>query len=91
MKVTTGKKFGKILSTWRIKSFLLKNEEVNEEIKEEFFKMQTKENENMTVQNLWDETEVYSITTFLKKLEKSLFETCFFNNLTLHLKELEKK
>ena len=53
--------------------------------------MQTKENENMTVQNLWDETEVYSITTFLKKLEKSLFETCFFNNLTLHLKELEKK
>jgi len=46
------RKFGKNSNTWRLKSMLLKHEWVNQEIKEEF--METNENENTTVQNLWD-------------------------------------
>ena len=38
-----------------VKSILLKNEWVNQKIKEEFKKyMEVNENKNMTVQNLWD-------------------------------------
>ena len=54
--------------------------------------METSENENTTVQNLWDAAKVvlrgkYTATrAFLKKLERSQI-----HNLTLHLKELEKE
>ena len=49
------RKFGKNSNTWRLKSILLKNEWVNQEIKEEFLKStEANENENATVQNLWD-------------------------------------
>jgi len=48
------KKFGKTKNTWRLNNMLLKNEWVNQEIKEEIKKyMETNENENMMVQNLW--------------------------------------
>ena len=52
--------------------------------------MEANENENMTVQNLWDEAKVVlggkyiAMQAILKTQEKS--EIC---NLTLHLKELE--
>ena len=51
--------------------------------------METNENENMTVQNLWDAAKAVvtgkciAIQTYLKKQEK-----CQIQNLTLHLKEL---
>jgi len=54
--------------------------------------METNENENTTVQNLWDIVKVVprgkfiAIQAHLKKQEK--FQ---INNLTLHLKELEKE
>ena len=50
------------------------------------------ENENTTTQNLWDSVKAVlrgrfiAIQTYLKKQEKSQI-----NNLTLHLKQLEKK
>ena len=53
--------------------------------------METNENENTTVQNLWDAAKVVlrgnfiTIQAYLKKQEKSQI-----NNLTFHLKELEK-
>ena len=47
------RKFGKNSNTWRLNSILLKNEWVNQEIKEELKKfMETNDNENTTVQNL---------------------------------------
>ena len=68
---------------------LLKNQWVNEEIKEEMKKyLKTKENENATLQNLWDTAKAVlrrkfiAIQAFLKKEE---------NNLTYHLKELGKE
>ena len=50
------------------------------------------ENENTTTQNLWDTVKTVlrgkflAIQAYLKKQEKSQI-----NNLTLHLKQLEKK
>jgi len=54
--------------------------------------MKTNENENTTVQNLWDGAKAVlrgkyiAIQAFLKKQERSQV-----HNLTLHLKELEKE
>ena len=54
--------------------------------------MEANENENITVQNLWDATKVVlrgkyiAIQAFLKKQERSQIY-----NLTLYLKELGKK
>ena len=73
------RKFGKNSHTWRLKSILLKNEWINQKIKEELEKfMETNENENTTVQNLWDTAKAVltgkyiAIQTCLKKLLKSL-------------------
>ena len=54
--------------------------------------METNENENTSVQNLWDAAKVVlrgkyiALQAFLKKQERSQVY-----NLTLHLKELEKE
>ena len=54
--------------------------------------METNENENTTVQNLWDAAKAalkgkhLAIQAFLKKLENYQI-----HKLTLHLKELEKE
>ena len=54
--------------------------------------METNENEDTTIQNLWDTTKVVlrgkyiAIQASLKKLEKTQI-----HKLTLHLKELEKE
>ena len=70
-------KIWKDTNTWRFKSILLKNEWVNQEIKEELKEfMETKENENTTVQNLWDAAQAVlrgkniAIQVFLKKQER---------------------
>ena len=42
-------------NTWRLNNTLLNNQEITEEIKEEFEKyLETNDNENTTTQNLWD-------------------------------------
>ena len=86
-------KVGKNSNTWRLKNILLKNEWVNQEIKEELKKfMETNENENTTVQNLWDTAKAVlrgkyrAIQAFLKKQERSQL-----HNLTLHLQKLGKE
>ena len=49
------KKYMKRCSTWRLKSVLLNNQEITEEIKEEIKKYkETNDNENTKTQNLWD-------------------------------------
>ena len=72
---------------------LLNNQEITEEIKEEIKKyLETSDNENTATQNLWDAAKAVlrgkfiAIQSYLKKHEKSQI-----NNLTLHLKELEKE
>ena len=54
--------------------------------------LETNDNENTTIQNLWDAAKAVlrgkftAIQVYLKKQEKSQI-----NNITLHLKELEKE
>ena len=78
---------------WRLNNTLLNNQEITEEIKEEMKKyLETNDNENTTIQNLWDAAKAalwgkfIAIQAYLKKQEKSQE-----NNLNLHLKELEKE
>ena len=80
-------------NTWRLNNTLLNNQEITEEIKEEVKKyLETNDNENTTTQNLWDEAKAFlrgkfaAIQSYLKKQETSQI-----NNLTLHLKQLEKE
>ena len=49
-----GKKV-KNINIWRLNNMLLKSQEITEEIKEEIKKyLETNDNENMMIQNLWD-------------------------------------
>ena len=80
-------------NTWRINNTLLNNQEITEEIKEGIKKyLETDYNGNTTIQNLWDAAKAVlrgkfiAIQSYLNKQEKSPI-----NNLTLHLKELEKE
>ena len=78
-------------NTWSLNNTLLNNQEITEEIKEEI-KIPTNYNKNMMIQNLWDAAKAVlrgkfvAIQAYLKKQEKYQI-----NNLTLHLKELEKE
>ena len=68
---------------------LLNNQQITEEIK---ICIEMNENENTTTQSLWDTIKAVlrgkfiAIQAYLKKQEKSQI-----NNLTLHLKQLEKE
>ena len=66
------------MNTWKLKNMLLKNQWVNDEIKEEIRKyFETNENKNTTLQNLWDAAKAVlrekfiALQAFLKKEEKS--------------------
>ena len=49
------KKTVRNMNTWKLNSMLLKNQWVTEEIKEEIKSyLETNDNENMTIHNLWD-------------------------------------
>ena len=72
---------------------LLNNQPIMEEIKKEIkICIEMNENENTTTQNLWATVKAVlrgrfiATQAYLKKQEKSQI-----NNLTLHLKQLEKK
>ena len=55
LEINQKKKFGKPLNAWRLKNILLKKDWVNQAIKEEILKhMEANENEDTTVQTLWD-------------------------------------
>ena len=71
----------------------LNKQKIIEEIKKEIkISIETNENENTTTQNLWDSVKAVlrrrfiAIQAYLKKQEKNQI-----NNLTLHLKQLEKE
>ena len=45
-------------NTWRLNNMFLNNQQVPEEIKREIKKfLETNDNENMTIQNLWDKAK----------------------------------
>ena len=78
---------------WRLNNTLLNKQQITEEIKTEIkICIEMNENENTTTQNLWDTLKAVlrgkfiAVQAYLKKQEKSQI-----NNLTLHLKQLEKE
>ena len=83
------KKTVKNTNTWRLNNMLINNQDITEEIQKTLV---PKDNENTTNQNLWDAAKAVlrgkfiAIQFYLKKQEKSQI-----NNLTLHLKQLEKE
>ena len=84
-----GKKTTKNTKIWRLNNTLLNNQQITEEIK---ICIETNENENTTTPNLLDSVKAVlrgrfiAIQAYLKKQEKNQI-----NNLTLHLKQLEKE
>ena len=93
LEINHRKKFGKPPKAWRLNNTLLKNELVNQAIREEIKKyMETNENENTTIQTLWAAVKAVlrgkyiAIQAYLKKQEKSQIQ-----NLIAHLKEIETK
>ena len=71
----------------------LNNQQFTEEIKREITKfLEINDNENTTTQNLWDAAKIVrrgkliAIQSYLKKQENHQID-----NLTLHLKQLEKE
>ena len=88
---TRGKKKKTVKNTnrWRLNNTLLNNQQITEEIN---ICIETNDNENTTTQNLWDSVKAelrgrfIAIQAYLKKQDKSQI-----NNLTLHLKQLEKE
>ena len=71
----------------------MNNQQIMEEIKKEIkICIETNENENTTTQNLWDTVKAVlrgrfiALQAYLKEQEKRQI-----NNLTLHLKQLEKE
>ena len=75
------------------KQHILNNQQITEEIKKEIkICIETNENENTTTQSLWDSVKAVvrgrfiSTQAHLKKQERNQI-----NNLTLHLKQLEKE
>ena len=93
LELNHNKKFGRTSNTWRLRTILLKDERVNQQIKEELKRfMETNENEDTTVQNLWNAAKAVlrgkyiAIQASIQKLERTKIE-----KITLHLKELEKK
>ena len=86
------KKKCKNTNTWKLNNTFLNNEQVTEEIKREIKKfLETNDNENTPTQNLQFAAKAVvrgksiAIQSYLKKQEKHQID-----NLTLHLKQLEK-
>ena len=80
-------------NTRRLNNMFLNNQQVAGEIQTEIKKfLETNDNENMTTQNLWDTAKAVlrgkfiAIQSYLKKQEKLRID-----NLTSHLKQLEKE
>ena len=80
-------------NTQRLNNTLLNNQQITEEIKKEIkICIEMNENENTTTPNLWDTVKAVlrvrfiAFKAYLQKQEKSQI-----NNLTLHLKQLEKE
>ena len=93
LDVNYRKKTIKNSNTWRLNNTLLNNQQITEEIKKEIKTcIERNENENTTTQNLRDTIKAVlrgrfiAIQAYLKKQEKIQI-----NNLTLHLKQLEKE
>ena len=76
-------------NTWRLNNMFLNNQQVTKDINREIKKFQeTNDNENTTTQNLKEVLRgtLIALQSYLKKQAKHQID-----NLTLHLKQMEKE
>ena len=80
-------------NTLRLNNSLLNNQEITEEIKEKMKTyLETNDNENTATQNLWDAAKAVLRGKFIAtQSHPNKQETPEINNLTLHLKQVEKE
>ena len=81
------KKTVKNTNTWRLSNTLLNIQEITEEIKKY---LETNDNENTTTQNLWAAAKAVLLGKYSNTVLPQETENSQINNLTLHLKQLEK-
>jgi len=93
LEINKEKSAKKNTKTWRLNNILLNNQWITEEIKEEIKKyLAANDNEDTTLQNLWDAAKAVlrgkflAIQAHLRKQEKAQI-----NKLTLHLKQLKRE
>uniref|UniRef100_A0A8C3WEA0 Endonuclease/exonuclease/phosphatase domain-containing protein n=1 Tax=Catagonus wagneri TaxID=51154 RepID=A0A8C3WEA0_9CETA len=93
LEINNKKKMAKNTNTWRLNNTLLNNQWITEEIREEIKKyLKANDNKDMTLQNLWDAAKAVlrgkfiARQAYLRKQNKAQI-----NNLTLHLKQLERE
>ena len=93
LDINNKKKTVRNTNTWILNNTFINNQQVTEDIKREIKQcLETNDNENMTTQNLCNAAKAVlrrkfvAIQFYLKKQEKHRID-----NLTLHLKQLEKE
>ena len=93
MELNQKEKFGRNSNTWRLRTILLQNDLINQEIKNQFKQViKTNENENTVVQNVWNTAKAVlrgkyiAIQASLKRIEKSKLQFLYS-----HLKKLEQQ
>ena len=93
LEINYKEKTAKNTDSWKLNNMIVNNQWIIEEIKEEIKRyMETNDNEDTTIQNLWETTKAVfkgkfiAIQSYLRKEEKMQI-----NNQTLHLKHLEKE
>ena len=93
LEINYKKKTVRNTNTWRLNNTSLNNQQITEEIKREITKfLDSNDNENTTTQNLWDAAKAVlrgkftATQSYLKTQGKHQTD-----NLTLHLKQLEKR
>ena len=93
LEINHKKNTEKHAKTWKLNNMSLNNECGNNEIKEEIKRyLEINDNENTTIQNLWDTGKAnlrgkfIALQAYLKKQDKAQI-----NNLILYLKEVEKE
>ena len=91
MELNHKEKIGRNSNTWRLRTILLRNDSINQEMKNQFKQfMETNKNENTTIQNLWDTAKAVlrgkyiAIQGSLKRREKSKMQFLYS-----HIKKLE--
>ena len=82
LELNHNKKYGRTSNTWRLRTIPLKDERVNQEIKEELKRfLGTNENEDTTIQNLWDTAKAVlrgkyiAIQASIQKLERTQIQS----------------
>ena len=93
LEINYKEKTTKNTDSWKLNNMIVNNQWIIEEIKEEIKRyMETNDNEDTTIQNLWETTKAVfkgkfiAIQSYLRKEEKMQI-----NNQTLHLKHLGKE